>query len=316
MIAGWLVLAPGSWTWAVGPSTSSAPGTSPPASPRPPAWPPASPSPPGDAPRPVDGRGRSVTWPAARPGLETVDPMPPARPRARKAPSRTAPSRSRRPPSRRPPVPSKPRSFLWRWRRGLFLVGLLLVAFVAGTGFVLAQIELPPARFQAQTTFICARRRHRRAGLQRGQRHGAPLRRAGSRRRHPRAGARGPRPGRARRRGPRLLRAPRRRPRRHRPGRVAGHPRRHGLPGRLDDHPAVREDRLPLERADDHPQDQGGGARHQARAGALQGGDPRALPQRHLLRARQPTASAPPPAPTSATTSARSTSPRPPTSPG
>jgi 1A family penicillin-binding protein len=32
---------------------------------------------------------------------------------------------------------------------------LLLVAFVAGTGFVLAQIELPPARFQAQTTFIC-----------------------------------------------------------------------------------------------------------------------------------------------------------------
>jgi penicillin-binding protein 1A len=83
--------------------------------------------------------------------------MPPARPRAPKAPSRPPRQASnRRPPSRRPPVPSTERSFLWRWRRGLFLVGLLLVAFVSGTGFVLAQIELPPARFQAQTTFICA----------------------------------------------------------------------------------------------------------------------------------------------------------------
>ena len=56
------------------------------------------------------------------------------------------------------PAPAKPparRSFLWRWRRGLFLVGLLVVAGIAGTGFVLAQIDLPPERFQAQTTFIC-----------------------------------------------------------------------------------------------------------------------------------------------------------------
>jgi hypothetical protein len=35
----------------------------------------------------------------------------------------------------------KRRSFLWRWRRGFFLVGLLLVAAIAGTGFVLAQID-------------------------------------------------------------------------------------------------------------------------------------------------------------------------------
>ena len=55
--------------------------------------------------------------------------------------------------------------------------------------------------------------------------------------------------------------------------------------GRLHHHPAVREARLPHHRAHDHPQDQGGGARHQARAGALEGGDPRALPQPRLLRA-------------------------------
>ena len=53
-------------------------------------------------------------------------------------------------------APANRRSFLWRWRRGLFLVGLLLVAAIAGTGFVLASVALPPERFQAQTTFICA----------------------------------------------------------------------------------------------------------------------------------------------------------------
>lgn len=55
----------------------------------------------------------------------------------------------------RRPRRARDRSVLWRWRRGLFLVGLLLVASLAGTGYVLAQIDLPPARFQAQTTFIC-----------------------------------------------------------------------------------------------------------------------------------------------------------------
>jgi penicillin-binding protein 1A len=50
---------------------------------------------------------------------------------------------------------AKRRSFLWRWRRGFFLVGLLLVASLAGTGYVLAQIELPPPRIQQQTSFIC-----------------------------------------------------------------------------------------------------------------------------------------------------------------
>ena len=48
------------------------------------------------------------------------------------------------------------RSIIWRWRRGLFLLGLLFVAGVAGAGYSLAQIKLPPERIQAQTSFICA----------------------------------------------------------------------------------------------------------------------------------------------------------------
>jgi penicillin-binding protein 1A len=58
-------------------------------------------------------------------------------------------------PRRRKAKGPKRRSFLWRWRRGLFLLGLLFVAAISGTGFVLAQIDLPPPHFQAQTTFIC-----------------------------------------------------------------------------------------------------------------------------------------------------------------
>ncbi|MEO7556435.1 MAG: transglycosylase domain-containing protein [Acidimicrobiales bacterium] len=48
------------------------------------------------------------------------------------------------------------RSFLWRWRRGFFLAGLLLVAAVAGVGYALSRIPLPPERINAQTTYICA----------------------------------------------------------------------------------------------------------------------------------------------------------------
>jgi penicillin-binding protein 1A len=49
----------------------------------------------------------------------------------------------------------KRKSILWRWRRAFFLVGLLLVAGVAGVGYVVAHVELPPERIQAQTSFIC-----------------------------------------------------------------------------------------------------------------------------------------------------------------
>jgi penicillin-binding protein 1A len=73
-------------------------------------------------------------------------------------------STKKKKPRRRPrgPHPSdlkpngKRRNVLWRRRRGLFLVGLLLITGVAGVGYSLAQIELPPERIQAQTSFICA----------------------------------------------------------------------------------------------------------------------------------------------------------------
>src|SRR5436853_626877 len=66
-------------------------------------------------------------------------------------------SRARRAPKAdaAPARPVRRRSFLWRWRRGFFLIGLVGVAGIAGTGFVLAQIDLPPEQFQAQTTFVC-----------------------------------------------------------------------------------------------------------------------------------------------------------------
>jgi len=50
----------------------------------------------------------------------------------------------------------KRRSLLWRWRRWLFLFGLLFVVAIAGVGYVLSQIELPgPPPESAQTTFMC-----------------------------------------------------------------------------------------------------------------------------------------------------------------
>ncbi len=68
------------------------------------------------------------------------------------APPRSKRSRPRR--SRRPQEPR--RSIFWRWRRGLFLIGLMVVASSAGVGYILSNIELPPEQVQAQTSFICA----------------------------------------------------------------------------------------------------------------------------------------------------------------
>ena len=86
-------------------------------------------------------------------------------------------------------------------------------------------------------------------------------------------------------RGPALLRAQRRRLPGHRPGRLAGHHLRLGGAGRLDDHPAVRQ-----ERARRAGQPHGvreaprGGARLPPRAPVAQGQDPDRVPERDLLR--------------------------------
>ena len=76
------------------------------------------------------------------------------------------------------------------------------------------------------------------------------------------------------------------RPQGHRPGGVQQRPReRH--PGCVDDHPAVRQDPLPDPGAQPRPQGEGGDPLAQAAAAAEQGGDPRGLPQHHLLRPRR-----------------------------
>ncbi|HEY2813413.1 MAG TPA: transglycosylase domain-containing protein [Acidimicrobiales bacterium] len=49
----------------------------------------------------------------------------------------------------------KRKSIFWRWRRAFFLLGLLFVAGIAGVGYVVANVQLPPERIQAQTSFIC-----------------------------------------------------------------------------------------------------------------------------------------------------------------
>lgn len=49
------------------------------------------------------------------------------------------------------------RSLLWRWRRPLFLLGLMGILAIAGVGYVFSQIPLPDTEPPLlQTTFICA----------------------------------------------------------------------------------------------------------------------------------------------------------------
>ncbi len=53
-----------------------------------------------------------------------------------------------------PPGPKK-RSFLWRWRRFGYAALVLVVVAIGGIWAVLATIELPPAKPQDETTFVC-----------------------------------------------------------------------------------------------------------------------------------------------------------------
>lgn len=70
----------------------------------------------------------------------------------------------RRPPAKRSTTrrsssgkqPGSDRSFLWRWRRGIFMVGLMSVATTGGVAAVVLNIELPPEDALLQTSFVCA----------------------------------------------------------------------------------------------------------------------------------------------------------------
>ncbi len=173
------------------------------------------------------------------------------------------------------------------------LVPLLLVVGVVAALYVSYQrITLPEALPPIRSTFIYDRDGNQIASL-----HGAVDRTlVGSRRDLAQPAARG-----AGDRGRRVLRAPRLRPGRHLQGRL----HRSGEAGdrgrRLDDHPAVGEERVrgPVHReprrhrrvrgSAAHDQDQGSGdpAGDQARGRADQEPDPHQVPQHRLLRARR-----------------------------
>ncbi len=88
-------------------------------------------------------------------------------------------------------------------------------------------------------------------------------------------------------RGQALLRASRRRRTRHGAGAVRRHLESRHRAGWLDDHSAVRQERLPVEPADGRPQADRGSARLAARAEVVQGQDPDRVPQHGLFRQRR-----------------------------
>ena len=176
------------------------------------------------------------------------------------------------------------RSVFWRWRRLFFLLLLVAVAAMAGVWLVLSSIALPERDEQLARDDL-----HLHPGggegLQRGQLHGAAQRRGEPGPRRLRGPATAVDRRRARRRGPGLLQPQRHRPGGHQPGGLCRHPRQQRVaPGWLDHHPAVRQERLPDQRAHADPQAQGSRVGGQARGRTRQGRDPRALPEHGLLR--------------------------------
>ena len=169
------------------------------------------------------------------------------------------------------------------WKRiGLTALVLFIITGLTGLGafaYLYATTDLPDpnADFQTNTTFLYYNDGDHPAGLPRGPEPGH-------------AGLRGDAAadeGRRRRgREPQLLGGS---------GLLgSGHRAQHGVhrhrrraAGRLHHHPAVHQDPLPGLRAAPVAQGQGAVPGHQDGPGAVQGGDPRGLPQHHLLRPRR-----------------------------
>src|SRR5436190_16319058 len=107
----------------------------------------------------------SSSWVATRP-VGTLMPSPrtpqarmpsATETRPRPAPSRRTSARSRRraaPQRSRGGAPRKRRSWLWRYRRVLFLFGLLGATAIGGVAYVIAQVPLPKDAPLAQTTIL------------------------------------------------------------------------------------------------------------------------------------------------------------------
>lgn len=81
-------------------------------------------------------------------GADPVGDLTTTRARPRPSGPRTRPAGQARRRSTRKP------SWFWRWRRLLFLLGLLLVTAAAGFAYLLLLAPLPPATVQGETTFI------------------------------------------------------------------------------------------------------------------------------------------------------------------
>ncbi len=188
----------------------------------------------------------------------------------------------------------KPKKGFFRRFWWVFVALPVVVVLAVGGGLVYAysQIELPKTLPPIQSTFMYDRNGSLLASI-----HGV-----GGPDDHPvRPDARVAPRRRARRRGSRLLRPPRHRPGRHPPRRVDRPDQARDRAGRLDDHAAARQAGLRRElreaagrhdgvrRAPAHDQGEGprGAAGDQARADAVEGPDPGALPQHHLPGARR-----------------------------
>jgi 1A family penicillin-binding protein len=106
---------------------------------------------PGRTPRARTGAPAARTGGRSRVAGSTTAPTQPAR---RSSPAKRSPRPAG--PARKRPAPPRRRSFLWRWRRGLFLAALVGFAGLAGLAFVLLSIDLPPENVLRQTSFVCA----------------------------------------------------------------------------------------------------------------------------------------------------------------
>jgi penicillin-binding protein 1A len=73
----------------------------------------------------------------------------------RRPPASQRAARGRSAPVPRPRRPAQRRGALWRWRRGLFVVGLVGVAATGGAASVIFNINLPPEEVLSQTSFVC-----------------------------------------------------------------------------------------------------------------------------------------------------------------